>query len=327
MGWLKHSPYRLLLFFLLAVLPSCHRSAQPPSSSFSEKILVGGVVGGKIYLEVPLKPSFFANAKTPQEKTKLWWDFFEKAILEQPNYAAMPHDGNFVILNPAPYWGDSTIPKIDLNYVASAAALQIGDVFKIRTPSEFGSAKIIGYEIHHSMPADGSLLLAIAEPLSGFQPSDTHILVADQSLRDCKPLCASRRGIPNPSTSAKIREAIRKEANQPAGYHATEIIILEGNFTRKNSTQYIAYIRFGEYPDDKWQTTIFDSDLTVISMLGENEYAHIKPLAVGDINQDGFDEIWTELQGSEGRHFALWYWRGGSGKDAFRAIATAYDGL
>jgi hypothetical protein len=69
-----------------------------------------------------------------------------------------------------------------------------------------------------------------------------------------------------------------------------------------------------------------DTDLSVVALLGENRYAHVMPRSVGDINGDGLDEIWVGLHGYEGRHEGIYYWRGGSGKDAFGLIATAYYG-
>ena len=91
--------------------------------------------------------------------------------------------------------------------------------------------------------------------------------------------------------------------------------------------QYVAYLRFGDYPEENWRAAILDSDLRIISILGENDYAHIKPFAVGDINDDGLDEIWMGFEGSEGINFGLNYWRGGAGKGAFKAIATSYNGV
>jgi hypothetical protein len=319
----RHTLYGL---FILLVLPSCTESPTPPASSFFEKLLVGGVIGGKIYLEVPLKETFFANAKSWQEQADVWSEFFKKAILE-PGYKETSQDAQSETLYGAPYWGSNVIRNIDVKYIRSSTELQIGDIFKVRTPYEYGSAKIVSYEIHESVSAGGNLLLAVAEPLNGFTPADTRLLVANRSLSECQQSCASRRLSPDSKIGARILDKMSNEASNPEHNPATESIILEGHFTRRDATQYVAYVRFGEYIDSKWRTVILDSDLKIISLLGENEYEHIKPLVVGDIDNDGLDEIWTELQGYEGQHFGIWYWRGGSGKDAFRAIATTYDGV
>jgi hypothetical protein len=129
-----------------------------------------------------------------------------------------------------------------------------------------------------------------------------------------------------PIVSRHVRMA-SKEAKNPQAYPLTQSIILEGHFTDRNSSQYVVYLRFGEYPEENWCTEILDSNLNVISILGENDYAHIKPFAVGDINSDGLDEIWTQFEGSEGVDYGVFYWRGGAGRMAFRAIATSYNGL
>jgi hypothetical protein len=327
MGRKKLSRYALLIFVVLLAFPSCQRSSQPPASSFFEKLIVGGAVGGKIYLEVPLKPSFFANAKTPEELTNVWSDFFNKAILRTPDYGQILRDEGSISSDDVPYWGTYVVRKIDVNYVSSAADLQIGDILMIRTPYERASVKITSYEIHDSVSSIGYLLLAVAEPLNGFQPSDTKVLVADRNLPDCQPSCAGRKRIPDAKTSGLILKSLTKEAKNPENFPFAEDIIFEGHFTRRDSTQYVAYLRFGDYIDGSWLTVILDSDLKIVSVLGENEYAHIKPLAVGDINNDGLDEIWTDLQGYEGQSLGVWFWRGGVGKGAFRAIVTAYNGV
>lgn len=327
MGRKNLSRYALLVLLVLPTLPSCQRSAEPPARSFFEKLIVGGAAGGKIYLEVPLKPSFFANAKTPQEQAQVWEAFFKKAILETPDYEQMLRDKGS-ISEDIPYWGNYVIRKTDVSYIAHAADLQIGDILMIRTPYELGTAKVVSYQIHDGGPVVGGyLLVAIAEPFNGFKPADTRILVADRSLPECRPSCAGRTSKPDAKRGARILDRMSHEAANPEVHSVTENIILEGHFTRKDAPQYIAYLRFGEYIDSKWRTVVLDSDLKIILVLGENEYAHIKPLVIADINNDGLDEIWTELQGYEGDHFAVWYWRGGTGKDAFRAVATTYYGL
>ena len=70
-----------------------------------------------------------------------------------------------------------------------------------------------------------------------------------------------------------------------------------------------------------------DADLSTITVLGENTYAHIKPRSVADVDGDGLDEVWVSLEGYEGRNAGLMYWRGGVGVDSFRIIENAYKGL
>lgn len=199
---------------------------------------------------------------------------------------------------------------------------------KVRTPFGTGTAIVTRYEIHHSTPADANLLLAVAEPLGEFRPPDTYLLIAGRDLPECNSSCVNRRTTPNPQTVEKIRDAVSRGAINPEHAQATETIILTGHFTKQNSPQYVVYIRFGDYPGyGYWRTVILDVDLSFVAVLAENEYAHIKPVSVGDIDGDGLDEIWTDLVGYEGRHAGIFYWRGTEGKQAFGGIATLYDGL
>ena len=90
------------------------------------------------------------------------------------------------------------------------------------------------------------------------------------------------------------------------------------------------YVDFGTDSDTNptgyWRTVIVDTDLSIIGIVGENEYIRTEPRSVGDVNGDGLDEVWVGLSGYEGRHAGLIYWHGGTGHDAFRVIANAYNG-
>jgi hypothetical protein len=118
-------------------------------------------------------------------------------------------------------------------------------------------------------------------------------------------------------------------AKIPEGQQIKRVTVIEGRFTRP-ARQYAVYVDFGTDSDTNltgyWRTLILDTDLSIIGVVGENDYTHIEPRSVGDVNGDGLDEVWVGLSGYEGGHAGLIYWRGGTGRDAFRVIANAYNG-
>jgi hypothetical protein len=140
---------------------------------------------------------------------------------------------------------------------------------------------------------------------------------------------ASRAAIPDARTLERIRKVVTRGAKIPKGQQMKSLVALTGRFTRP-ARQYVVYVTFGTESDADlhgyWRTALLDSDLSIIAVVGENEYTHIEPRSVGDVNGDGLDEVWVSLHGYEGQHAGLIYWRGGAGGDAFRIVANAYNG-
>ncbi len=287
---------------------------------FFERLLVGGAERGVVYFEIPLKPDYFAKAKTLKDRWGVWDAFFARVLLEHPDFT---HSG------PVPYWGDFVYQKVDWSSVASAVDLRVGDVLQVRTPTGEGSAKVIRYAIHYNGPGDTNLLLGVAQPLAEFKVIDTDFLVAAPRLPPCGSRCTAQAIAPRGQTLKKISEAVSLGAKIPSGQQIKHIIALQGSFTRP-APQYVVYVDFGKNSDTNlvgyWRTVILDSDFSIIAVISENEYSHIQPHSVSDVDGDGLDEVWVELQGYEGHQAGLIYWRGGTGSDAFRYIANAYNG-
>jgi hypothetical protein len=183
---------------------------------------------------------------------------------------------------------------------------------------------VVRYAIHFG----SNLLLAVAQPLDGFRMGRTEFLVAAPQLPACQKRCTPSR-TPDRTTLAKIRTIISTGAKIPQRQQIAEIRAFEGRFTRL-ARQYVVYANFGTDPDGSlvgfWRTMVLDSDLSVIAVVGENEYSHVVPRAVGDVDGDGLDEIWVGLDGYEGRQAGLMYWEG-VGLDSFRMITNTYNGL
>jgi hypothetical protein len=313
------------LSVLVGALPIACRTPQKKitTDEFFESLLVGGAHNGKIYIELSLTPELFSKTKTREDRWAVWEAFFKKAILEQPPAA---DSQKFDI---APYWGEYVFEKekIDRAYIAKSVNLQVGDQIHIRTDEGSGSARIIEYAIHYGGPAiEGNILLAVAEPRAKFKVMETHLLVASKEPFRCRTSCANHRTVPDQKTSTHILDALAKGLKKSEKDKVTEFVALQGSFTVRNAVQYVAYIKFLEYPDYYWRTAILDSDLSVIKILGENDYAHIVPNSVGDVDGDGLEEIWTELLGSEGYNTAIFYLARDSKPPVYYAIATAYNG-
>jgi hypothetical protein len=297
------------------------QETQNNRDAFFDRLMVGGAEKGMVYLEVPLKTTFSATTKIPDDWGAIWEEFFARVLRESPP--------EFTHRGAAPYWGDFAYQNVDWSTVASAVDLRVGDVLQVRTPTAEGSAKVVRYAIHYNGPSGANLLLAVAEPLADFKVRDTDFLVAASRLPSCGKRCTTRVTIPDARTLAKIRKAVRLGAKIPTGQQIKQIIALQGSFTRP-ARQYAVYANFGRDSDTGpigyWRTVIMDSDLSAIAVVGENTYTHIQPRSVGDVDGDGLDEVWVGLRGYEGHHAGLIYWRGGAGNDAFELLESAYNG-
>jgi hypothetical protein len=288
--------------------------------TFFERLMGGGAEKATVYVELPLHKKFFVAAKTAKERGAVWETFFRRVLREEPHFDQP---------RPVPYWGDFSYQKVDWSSVAAAVNVRVGDVLRVRTPTSEGSVKVARYAIHYNGPGDGNLLLAVAQPIAGFQVPATDILFAASRIPSCNSRCSSQKVIPDARTLESIRQVVGHGAKIPNGQQIKRIIAFEGRFTRQDR-QYVVYVDFGTNSDTNpigyWRTLILNTDLSILGVVGENEYTHIEPRSVGDINGDGLDEVWVGLSGYEGRHAGLIYWRGGMGRDAFRVIANAYNG-
>lgn len=312
------------------------QAAESQADRFFKSLMLGGAVKGTIYLELNLKEVFFARAKSDEERRDVWSTFLRRAAKDSSDYFQA---------SSVPYWGDAVYKNLDVEYVASAVELQIGERVKVHTSVGLGAATITGYAIHHYGGSEDDLLLAVARPAADFKVADTRLLIAARELPECKGDCANKKMRPRRQTLDKIRAAVLKGVAVQGKHRNDELIALEGHFTRRDSIQYAVYATYLASPDPldpnarldspfyselrsrHWITTVLDSDFSIVAVLGEDDYAHIKPRSVGDLNGDGLDEIWAALEGHEGSHSGIAYWRGGEGEKAFGWIATTYFGL
>ena len=306
--------------------PAAHVDAKNSADQFFQDLLVGGAVGGTIYLEVSLKPSLFAKARTEDERWAVWDDFF-KRVVGGPDISRK---------GPAPYWGDLVYHILDSQYVADSASLELGTVVRVRSPRELVGAKVRGYEIHHNEANQSDLLLAIAKPVSGGKMYDTEFLVARGDLPACRHSCKNTKASPTATTIEQIRTIMRKGLDPKKKGLAEDFVVLQGHFTKPNEVQYVVY--YHRYPDSaeysedlerlrSWRTVILDDRLSMIAVVrGESVYPQVKPTSVGDINGDGLDEIWADLWNYEGSQRGIAYWRGRIERESFGLVVTRYQG-
>jgi len=195
--------------------------------------------------------------------------------------------------------------------------------------------KVTGYQVVVSESHPSELLLAISTPENGSVVPDTDLLVAAPRLPRCKAPCTNSAVAPTGPTLERIRKVVWRGAKvKETGHRIEELVSLRGHFTRRDQSQYVVYARFGPdplpypgYRSDYWRTLILNSDLSIVAVLGQNDYDHVVPTSVGDVDGDGLDEIWAGLLGSEGDSFGLFYRRPGNRRESFDVIKTAYFGL
>lgn len=291
------------------------------ADEFFTDLLVGGAENGEIYLEIPLKSKFFKDANSPKERWAVWDSFFLRVLNEGHNFSGP--------IRKTYYWGDYTYKKVDWSSVADSIDFHVGDFLQVRTPKSTINAKIVRYEIHHHLPGGSDLLLGVAHPIERIKVEDTDFLIAAPKLPNNGTFCDQQPSEIEADILKKIRNIITSNAKIPPDRKAQKIIARQGRFNKKG-TQYIVYAYFGksgEYdPRGYWRTLFIDSDLSVIKVLGENEYGHIQPQLVCDINGDGLDEVWITIGGYEGHSYGLIYWSNDAKGGTFRFIVNAYDG-
>ena len=199
-----------------------------------------------------------------------------------------------------------------------------------------------GYQVVVSESHPSELLLAISTPENGSAVPDADLLVAAPRLPRCKAPCTNSAVTPAGPTLERIRKVVWRGAKvketgrriEEAGHRIEELVALRGHFTRRDQWQHVVYARFGPdplpypgYRSDYWRTLILNSDLSIVAVLGQDDYDHVVPTSVGDVDGDGLDEIWAGLLGSEGDSFGLFYRRPGKSRQSFDVIRTAYFGL
>ncbi|MBI1959334.1 MAG: hypothetical protein HYS36_08935 [Candidatus Rokubacteria bacterium] len=220
--------------------------------------------------------------------------------------------------------------------------MKTGEIVQVRTPDGVTSARVIRHEILGFDVQPGTLIVAVAEPHPPAAVADVRLVIAARRLPACRAPCVLRKPGPHQTIASRVRTLFPRGpdlwvgAGRPGSVarpqqKLAKLIIAGGHFTARERRQYVAYARYGAEAepqiDDDWRTVILDSDLSVVAVLGGTYYRHIVPLGVADVNGDGLDEVWAALDGHEGDHAGIFYWRGGRGQPTFGKVATKYHGL
>jgi hypothetical protein len=233
--------------------------------------------------------------------------------------------------------GGDVIPDqfLDLEYVGKSIRYPIGQTLKLRTFDGVVPVRITKYEIHYSYASGHFYLYSIVEPLKDAVKSGERVIAAD-SLHDCGKSCALSRAEATSDESQKARAvAVEKlGVTCPADIRkdqcAETLIVYRGQFTRADVAQYVAF--FARHSKDtlgegNWATFVLDSDFSLISILGRDDYLRIIPDGVADVNGDGFDEIWSDDSGFEGAAYSIWFLNKEASPVSFRRLQWEYFGL
>jgi hypothetical protein len=186
----------------------------------------------------------------------------------------------------------------------------------VRTSDGIVPVRIAKFEISYSEGGGQFYFYAIGEPVNGLLKMPSQHVVAATDLPDCNRSCALSTTKPSEDKAQKIRAlAVEKlrvtfPEDIPEKERAETLVVYEGHFTRVDGTQYVAF--FSRHHKDamdqgKWATYVANSDFSLISVLGRDDYLNVMPDGVADVNGDGLDEIWSDDVGFEGTAYSLWY--------------------
>ena len=228
---------------------------------FFANLLLGGVVRGEIYLELPM---------ADMER------FLRRAVLSgRPTYChgEKPHP-------PLSPYGGWSCRQIDHAYINSAVSVKIGEIVQVRTPDGVTSARVIRHEILGFDAHPGTLIVAVAEPHPPAAVADARLVIAARRLPACRAPCVLRKPGPHQTIASRVRTLFPRGPGQwereqaelrrlmaASTQKVVELIIVDGHFTARERRQYVVYARYraeagSPIPDD-WQTVILDSDLSV----------------------------------------------------------------
>ena len=197
--------------------------------------------------------------------------------------------------------------------------------------------RIARYEIHYYDGGGHLSFYAAAEIVdkAGGELKPGRIIAAVE-LPDCGRNCQIRRSKPDALKLQRIRAVGVDKLNLKfpsciGQSDQTETLIsYTGHFTRKESEQYVAFFARhakGALDDGEWAAYIVDSDFSLVAVLDRDEYLHVVPDGIVDVNGDGLDEIWANELGYEGSAYSLWYLQEAQIPLAFERLRWGYIGL
>jgi hypothetical protein len=304
--------------------------AGPPTIRFFSDILPGGIEDGRIYLQIP---TVAERGHVGDEALKIRESFFEAAVPGMQKWGeehfASPEGGGY---------GGLIVPDkyLDRKYIAASAAYPIGQVLQLRTSDGVFPVRIARHEIHYGEGGGRHYFYAVAEAVDGAIPTTSQRVIASPDLLDCGHSCALSRVKPTDEEAQRVRAvAVEKlgvtyPSDTPEKYREERLEILKGRFTKSDGMQYVAiFSRHGEGRSGlgNWATYVLDSDFSLISVLGRDDYLRITPDGVADVDGDGLDEIWTDDGGYEGSAYSLWSLEKKTPPVVFGRIEWPYFGL
>jgi hypothetical protein len=319
----------ILAVFLLLCIPAWGGEKSESRDRFFKGLIFGrfghvGLVGANIaILSVPInKP--FAKEVGAEEQLRARNAWMERA---------------------AEIWFDQKDQdwkkKVNMDFLIANSGVRVGEKLQIRTPRGQTTAKVTALDIDISdIEGPGSVgpeFIAIA-PLDREQGEVAgDLILASRYLPPCPDPCRNTQILPQKGTWDKVSVAGHQACGltpDPEG----DVGILEGHFSEMNKKQFVVRVIARSEPDlpfkkmnphfsgvVQWgSTVVLDSDLSPIELLNKSLDVELIPDSVGDINNDGLDEIWAVRSiltaGDSAPFNKIYYWRGQDEKQKFGMI-------
>lgn len=333
-----------LALLVLAALTSCAsqtpRGPEGQGRAVLSSLSVGRVEDGQAFIELAQMDAVEDNNPgeaagrdvdsrgTPRISRSFLKSGALPAVFDEPQGPGMPG---------ARYFGVPVPPRwINEEALRQVARWQVGDRLSICTPGGASVVRIVRHQVECSEAQAVCLALAVADRASGPRLSNAPILVAGPQPLPCHTHGQSNKASLPPAISARALEIVRDdlELDHPDGTPAAlqrELVLgFSGHFTRPDRLQHVAYVAFYEegYLDlGNWATILLDTDLSLLAVLGRDEYLHLVPTAASDIDGDGLDEIWVNLRAYESENHGVLYLNRAIPVPTFTLLDTIYPGL
>lgn len=320
----------LLTVFLFFCVPAWGGEESTVRDQFFKSLIFGrfgqvSLIKDKVaILSVPLKKPLTKEVRGAEEQFKVRSAWIEQA---------------------AEIWFDQKDKdwkkKVNMGFLIANSRIHVGETLHIRTARGQTTAKVTTLDIDISdMEGPGFVgpeFIAAASFNSGHGEVEGDLVLASRYLSPCTDPCINKQVIPKNEMWDKVSIAGHKACGltpDPEG----DVAILEGHFSDRSKKQFVVKIVASSEPDLPFKkmnpdfsgviplgcTVVLDSDLSSLELLIRSSGDVLIPDSVGDINNDGLDEIWairSNLAAGDSPSInEIYYWRGQGQKRKFGMV-------